>query len=191
MPSRAAPYLAYADGACHGNPGRGGWGAVIVAPDGSRRELNGHGGHTTNNQMELTAAIEALRALEPGAHVILRSDSQYVINTMTRGWKRNANQELWRQLDAEAAARKVDFQWVRGHAGDELNERADTLATMGARGDLVASDEPPAAAPPPRARLKRAEPLAICAGCAAEFVATRADERYCNHARCQRLARAE
>ncbi|HUY26210.1 MAG TPA: ribonuclease H [Candidatus Binataceae bacterium] len=185
MPSRAAPYLAYADGACHGNPGRGGWGAVIVAPDGSRRELNGHGGHTTNNQMELTAAIEALRALEPGAHVILRSDSQYVINTMTRGWKRNANQELWRRLDAAAAARKVEFEWVRGHAGDELNERADTLATMGARGELVVSDEPPPVT------LNRAQPLATCAGCGAEFVPARADERYCNHARCQRLARAE
>ncbi len=185
MHSRAAQYLAYADGACHGNPGRGGWGVVIVAPDGSRRELNGHGGHTTNNQMELTAAIEALRAIPPAASVILRSDSQYVINTMTRGWKRNANQELWRQLDAEATQRKVEFQWVRGHAGDELNERADALATMGAKGARGETIIAAAA----HAVLAPGESIIQCAGCGSEFIAARAGEKFCNHARCQRRVR--
>ncbi|MHB8381972.1 MAG: ribonuclease H family protein [Candidatus Binataceae bacterium] len=190
MPSREASYLAYADGACHGNPGRGGWGVVIIAPDGSRREISGHGGHTTNNQMELTAAIQALRAIQPGTRVILRSDSQYVINTMTRGWKRNANQELWRQLDAEAAQRKVDFEWVRGHAGDELNERADALATLGAKGaageSMTAASAHGAQAP----QLAPGESVLRCAGCGSEFIATRATETFCNHARCQRRTRA-
>jgi ribonuclease HI len=186
MVSRQAHYLAYADGACHGNPGSGGWGAVVIAPDGSRRELNGHGGHTTNNQMELTAAIQALRAIPPGTQVILRSDSQYVINTMTRGWKRNANQELWRQLDAEAAQRKVVFQWVRGHAGDELNERADALATLGAKG---ATGETTTAAAQAVPDLAPGEAMIKCAGCGSEFIAARAGEKFCNHARCQRRAR--
>ncbi|MGH7779409.1 MAG: ribonuclease H family protein [Candidatus Binataceae bacterium] len=190
MPSRETKYLAYADGACHGNPGRGGWGVVIIAPDGARREINGHGGHTTNNQMELTAAIEALRAIPPGARVILRSDSQYVINTMTRGWKRNANHELWRQLDAEAAQRKVDFEWVRGHAGDELNERADALATLGAKGaigETMTSGSAEAAA----AQLGAGEAIVKCAGCGSEFIAANAGEKFCNHLRCQRRARDE
>ena len=189
MPSREAAYFAYADGACHGNPGRGGWGVVIIAPDGSRREINGHGGHTTNNQMELTAAIQALRAIQPGARVILRSDSQYVVNTMTRGWKRNANQELWRQLDAEAAQRKVDFEWVRGHAGDELNERADALATLGAKGATTESMTAAVTQAPPAPQLVAGESIVKCAGCASEFIATRADEKFCNHTRCQRRAR--
>ena len=181
-------YVAYADGACHGNPGRGGWGVVLIEPDGSQRELNGHSGHTTNNQMELTAAIEALRALAPGAHVTLRSDSQYVINTMTRGWKRNANHELWRKLDAEAAKRKVSFEWVRGHAGDDLNERADELATMGAKGQLVGDGSAPTAH---SARLAPGEAVIKCAECGSEFIAAHRSERFCNHAYCQRIARGK
>lgn len=188
MPSRDA-YLAYADGACHGNPGRGGWGVVIIAPDGSRREINGHGGHTTNNQMELTAAIQALRAIQPGARVILRSDSQYLINTMTKGWKRKANLELWSQLDAEAAQRKVEFEWVRGHAGDDLNERADTLATLGAQGESTESMTAATAQATPSPQLAAGESIVKCAGCASEFIATRADEKFCNQVRCQRRAR--
>ena len=186
MPAHEDRYLAYADGACHGNPGTGGWGVVIAAPDGSRIELNGHGGHTTNNQMEITAAIEALRAIPPGARVILRSDSQYVINTMSRGWKRNANLDLWRDLDAEAAMRKVTFEWVRGHAGDQLNERADTLATMGAKGHLL--ERKPEAAMP-ASTLLPGETMLKCVACGGEFIGSRAGEKFCNHARCQRRAR--
>jgi ribonuclease HI len=130
-------YFIYADGSCIGNPGHGGWGAVIIAPDGSRRELNGHAPATTNNRMEITAAIQALRATEPGSTIILRSDSQYVINTMTKGWKRKMNQDLWPLLDAEAARRNVSFEWVRGHDGDELNHRADRLAVMGSNRQLL------------------------------------------------------
>jgi ribonuclease HI len=188
MVLREEHYLAYADGACHGNPGRGGWGVVILAPGSSQRELNGHSGHTTNNQMELTAAIEALRAIAPGARVTLRSDSQYVINTMTRGWKRNANHELWRKLDAEAAKRKVSFEWVRGHAGDELNERADTLATMGAKGQLVTDEPAPAAH---SVRLAPGEAFIKCAECGSEFIAAHRGERFCNQIRCQRIARGK
>ena len=130
-------YLIYADGSCIGNPGHGGWGFVIVAPDGSRRERNGHAPATTNNRMEITAVIEALRATEPGSNIVLRSDSQYVINTMTKGWKRNKNHDLWPLLDAEAARRKVNFEWVRGHDVDPLNHRADQLAVMGSNQRLV------------------------------------------------------
>ena len=126
-------YLIYADGSCIGNPGPGGWGVVIVRPDGSEGEFHGSNPATTNNQMEITAAIEGLRQTEPGSKVLLRSDSQYVINTMTLNWKRRKNHELWDALDAETALRKVTFQWVRGHNADPLNERADRLANLGSR----------------------------------------------------------
>lgn len=122
--------LVYADGSCEGNPGPGGWGVVIIGA-GEPREFSGSDPQTTNNRMELTAAIEGLRQLKPGAHVTLRSDSQYLVNTMNLGWRRGKNHDLWKALDAEVAKRDVRFEWVRGHANDPLNETADRLAREG------------------------------------------------------------
>jgi ribonuclease HI len=132
--------LVYADGSCEGNPGPGGWGVVIVTPQGTRR-LSGGDSQTTNNRMEIMAAIEALRAIDPGVPVILRSDSQYLVKTMNEGWRRTKNQDLWKQLDAEVARHNVRFEWVRGHAGDALNEEADELAREAAR--IAASSRAP------------------------------------------------
>jgi len=123
----SSPILVYADGSCEGNPGPGGWGVVIVRPDGTHR-LSGGDSQTTNNRMEIMAAIEALRALDPGVPVIVRSDSQYLVRTMNDGWRRTKNLDLWQQLDREVARHDVRFEWVRGHAGDALNEEADALA---------------------------------------------------------------
>ncbi|MGA8056772.1 MAG: ribonuclease H, partial [Candidatus Binataceae bacterium] len=133
MPATSsAPILVYADGSCEGNPGPGGWGVVIVTPDGTHR-LSGGDSQTTNNRMEIMAAIEALRALDPAVPVIVRSDSQYLVRTMNDGWRRTKNQDLWQQLDREVARHEVRFEWVRGHAGDALNEEADALAREAAR----------------------------------------------------------
>lgn len=202
MASAPREYLVYADGSCIGNPGPGGWGVVVRDPDGTVTELNGHNDSTTNNRMELMAAIEGLRATERGAHVVLRSDSQYVVNTMTRRWKRNANQDLWELLDAEAAARRVQFEWVRGHGSDATNNRADELALMGANGRLLAdgaspskkrtivrpkSDDSPAEAEL-TPRLRPGESIRECAGCGAKFVSLR-EELYCSQILCQREAR--
>jgi ribonuclease HI len=126
-------FLVYADGSCIGNPGPGGWGVVILPADGPPDELSGANPQTTNNQMEITAAVEGLRNTPEGCKVLLRSDSMYVINTMTKNWKRNKNHELWEMLDTETAKRKVRFEWVRGHGSDMLNERADRLANGAAR----------------------------------------------------------
>ena len=119
----------YTDGSCLGNPGSGGW-AAVVQEDGNKRNLAGGEDKTTNNRMELLAAIKGLEAVPDGAEVTLFSDSQYVVNTMTRGWKRNANQDLWARLDASVGSRRVKFEWVRGHAGNPGNEEANTLATQ-------------------------------------------------------------
>lgn len=137
--------VVYTDGACHGNPGPGGWGVVLRVEGEDERHLYGGDPHTTNNQMELLAAITALEELAHGAAVQLWTDSQYVRNGITswingwkrKGWKTTAgqpvkNQELWQRLDAAAARHTVDWRWVRGHNGDEGNELADTLATRGA-----------------------------------------------------------
>ena len=195
-------YLVYADGACIGNPGPGGWGVVIVEPDGRERELNGAAAHTTNNKMELTAAIEGLRHVESGARVVLRSDSQYVINTMKLGWKRNKNRDLWEQLDLEAQLRDVAFEWVRGHADDPLNNRADELANMGARGEIAGAPRgnasagamaragsAGAAARKLEAILGPGESIRRCAGCGREFVSSPASDSYCSLAECQLIAR--
>jgi ribonuclease HI len=189
-------YLAYADGACRGNPGAGGWGAVIVAPDGTREELNGADAATTNNKMELTAAIEALRRIPRGASVLLRSDSQYLVNTMNRNWKRNANRGLWEQLDVEAELREVSFEWVRGHSGDELNERADRLANLAIDGTLVhhgAGAAPRAATSESAgaigALFRPREEVRKCFGCGRKFVAANVDEIYCSQVACQIKAR--
>ncbi|MGE0409975.1 MAG: ribonuclease HI [Amphiplicatus sp.] len=133
----------YTDGACAGNPGPGGWGVLIIE-GGRRRELFGGEAATTNNRMELTAALEALRATADASAVILHTDSQYlrngILDWMIR-WKRNGwrtadgkpvkNKDLWEALDAARAARKIDWRWVKGHNGDPGNERADELARIG------------------------------------------------------------
>lgn len=133
----------YTDGACSGNPGPGGWGAILMS-GGHRKELKGGEAHTTNNRMELMAVIAALEALKGPSTVELWTDSQYVKNGITAwifGWKRNGwktadkkpvkNAELWQQLDAARARHKVEWKWVKGHAGHPENERADELARAG------------------------------------------------------------
>lgn len=133
----------WTDGACSGNPGPGGWG-VLIRENGSEKELYGGEASTTNNKMELMAAIVALESQPKGSKVILHTDSQYVKDGFTKwmlGWKRNGwktadrkpvkNQDLWVRLDAAASSHKVDWRLVRGHAGDHGNERADALARNG------------------------------------------------------------
>jgi ribonuclease HI len=143
-----AEILAYTDGACSGNPGPGGWGALLVARAGDavlrERELMGGEALTTNNRMELMAAIAALEALDRPAAITLVTDSAYVKDGVTRwmhGWKRNGwrtadgkpvkNIDLWQRLDAAQARHRVDWRWIRGHAGHAGNERADELARKG------------------------------------------------------------
>jgi len=130
----------YTDGACRGNPGPGGWGALLIAGD-RRREISGSEPHTTNNRMELMAAIEALRALKRPVSVVLYTDSKYVCTGIqewvpqwrARGWKTAdkkpvKNQDLWEALDAARTAHQVQWRWVRGHDGNEGNERVDQIA---------------------------------------------------------------
>ncbi len=117
----------YTDGSCSGNPGPGGW-AAIVMQDGRRVELKGGVEGTTSNRMELTAAINGLAHVRAGSAVVIYSDSQYLVNTMTRNWKRRANLDLWQQLDELTAAREVKWIWIEGHSGHPGNERANTLA---------------------------------------------------------------
>ena len=140
--------IAYTDGACSGNPGPGGWGALLRAMDGKRvikeRELCGGEADTTNNRMELLAAINALEALDRASPITIVTDSQYVKNGVTswiHGWKKNGwktaakkpvkNADLWQQLDAAQARHQVTWEWVKGHAGHPENERADELARAG------------------------------------------------------------
>lgn len=136
-------YDIYTDGACSGNPGPGGWG-VFITHDGKESDLSGGERQTTNNRMEMQAAIEAMKAVPAGAQVILHTDSQYLKNGLTQwihGWKRNGwktaskkpvkNKELWQELEALCNARSVTWKWVKGHAGDPGNERADLLANQG------------------------------------------------------------
>jgi ribonuclease HI len=133
----------YTDGACKGNPGPGGWGAWLRS-GGHEKELWGGEDQTTNNRMELTAVIESLAALKAPSRVTLHLDSEYVRNGITswihnwkrRGWRTASNQavknvDLWQRLDALTQAHQIDWRWVRGHAGDEGNERADALANRG------------------------------------------------------------
>jgi len=133
----------YTDGACKGNPGVGGWGALLQR-GGKTRELYGGEARTTNNRMEMTAVIRALDALEPGSRVRLHTDSQYVqqgIQEWIHSWKRRGwrtadrkpvkNEDLWRRLDELAGQHEVEWLWVRGHDGNPGNERADELANLG------------------------------------------------------------
>ena len=140
--------FAYTDGACSGNPGPGGWGVLLQArEDGAvvkTRELSGGEAMTTNNRMELLAAISALEALKRGTVITVVTDSAYVKNGVTQwihGWKRNGwrtagrdpvkNVELWQRLDEAQARHRVEWQWIKGHAGHPENERADELARAG------------------------------------------------------------
>ena len=133
----------YTDGACSGNPGPGGWGAILRS-QGREKELFGGEADTTNNRMELTAVIEALKALKRPVKARVHTDSQYVqkgISEWIHAWKRRGwrtagkqpvkNADLWRLLDEEAARHRVEWLWVRGHAGHVENERADALAQRG------------------------------------------------------------
>ena len=134
----------YTDGACRGNPGKGGWGALLRY-NGNEKTLHGGEPHTTNNRMELMAVIQGLRSLKkPGCEVHVFSDSKYVLTGITewlpnwkkRGWKTAAkkpvlNVDLWQMLDALAAQHTVKWEWVKGHSGHPENERADSLANLG------------------------------------------------------------
>jgi len=139
---------AYTDGACSGNPGPGGWGALLIAREGDKilkeRELCGGEADTTNNRMELLAAIHVLETLERPAKLTIVTDSAYVKNGVTswiHGWKRNGwrtsskkpvkNAELWQRIDKAQARHDVTWEWVKGHAGHPENERADELARRG------------------------------------------------------------
>ena len=163
------PIEAYIDGACSGNPGPGGWGVVLVTPKGIS-DLSGYDPQTTNNRMELTAAIMLLKHLSPDVHVVIHADSQYVVKGVTEwmaNWKRNGwrnaqkkpveNQALWEELDhlvAERAPGVLRWQWVKGHAGHPMNERADRLAVdaIQRRGSsFEATKTVPGTGPTPRA----------------------------------------
>jgi ribonuclease HI len=141
----------YTDGACAGNPGPGGWGAVII-DGGDRIEISGGDSATTNNRMEMTAAIKALNATSGAQNTVLYTDSQYVklgVTEWLKNWKRKGwrtadgkpvkNRDLWEQLDALNSAREIDWRWLRGHTGHPENERADELARQAIAEVSVAS----------------------------------------------------
>ena len=146
--ARLGEALVWTDGACSGNPGPGGWAAIVVPPNGGEPvELSGGDAHTTNNRMEYTAALEGLRALPAGSYACIVTDSRLMLDSMTKwiaGWKRRGwktaggdpvkNQDLVRALESEIARHAaVRWHWVRGHAETELNNRADELAVAAAR----------------------------------------------------------
>lgn len=143
----------WTDGACSGNPGPGGWGALLKYGE-HEKELYGADTETTNNQMELLAAIKALKALKRPMHVRLHTDSSYVKNGITKwlfNWKKNGwrtankkpvkNAELWQALDDAQRSHEIDWRWVKGHSGNEGNERADALAVKG-RNEAMANLKP-------------------------------------------------
>lgn len=131
----------YTDGACSGNPGIGGWGVVILIPRENPVHLNGGSNNTTNNQMELTATIEGLQYFKESKQILIITDSKYVINgieSWIKNWKKNGwktaskkpvkNKDLWEKLDKEISKHAIEWQWVKGHAGNDNNEKADYLA---------------------------------------------------------------
>lgn len=131
----------YTDGACSGNPGKGGWGAVLLYRE-HKKEISGSAPDTTNNQMELKAVIEGLKAIKKAVPIVIHTDSKYVMDGITQwieGWKKNGwktsqkkpvkNIELWQELDELVAKHDIKWKWVRGHNGDKYNELADSLAT--------------------------------------------------------------
>jgi ribonuclease HI len=153
MTAKATGVEIFTDGACSGNPGPGGWG-VILRYGGHEKELKGGEERTTNNRMELMAAISALEALKKPSHVDLHTDSEYVKNGITawiHNWKRNGwrtadkkpvkNAELWQRLEQALARHEVKWHWVKGHAGHPENERADELAREGMKPFLRSRQE--------------------------------------------------
>ena len=153
--------IIYTDGACIGNPGPGGYGAVLLS-GGQRRELSGGYAETTNNRMELMAAIVGLEALKQPCNVTLYSDSKYLVDAIEKGWalkwranswmrnrrERAINPDLWERLLALKEQHNVAFKWVRGHAGVKENERCDHLATTAAKGKGLPTDPGYGVAPP-------------------------------------------
>lgn len=134
----------YTDGACLGNPGRGGWGAILLYK-GHRKEISGNERESTNNRMEMRAVIEALKTLKKSSEVTIYTDSKYVLDGITKwifGWKKNGwrtadkkpikNIDFWQELDAEVTQHKIKWVWVKGHAGNHFNEIADELARKAA-----------------------------------------------------------
>jgi len=132
----------FTDGACRGNPGEGGWGAILQS-DNHEKEINGYSKETTNNIMELTAVIRSLQVLKKSCNIILTTDSKYVQNGITawiHNWKKNGwktankknvkNKDLWIVLDEECKKHKIKWEWIKGHSGHALNERADLLANL-------------------------------------------------------------
>lgn len=132
----------YTDGACRGNPGPGGWGVYLLFGE-TRKNMSGYAKDTTNNRMELTAVIEALKALNRNCDIELYTDSKYVLQGMTewiKGWKKNGwktaakkavkNVDLWRQLESETSRHNINWHWVKGHSGNHGNEMADQLANQ-------------------------------------------------------------
>lgn len=145
-----AKVAVYTDGGASGNPGPGGWGAVLISGK-HRKEMNGAFRLTTNNRMELLAVIKALEAMKnPGTEVTIYSDSKYVVDSVTKKWvfgwvkkgfKDKKNPDLWKRFLKIYAVHKVDFVWVKGHAGNELNERADRLAVSAYEEGVLEVDE--------------------------------------------------
>ena len=135
--------IIYTDGACSGNPGVGGWGAILMFKEHEKKILGGNK-ETTNNQMEIRAVIEALKTIKKPAEIIIYTDSKYVMDGITKwinGWKKNGwrtadrkavkNSELWQELDSEVSKHKIEWRWVKGHSGDKYNDIADELARNG------------------------------------------------------------
>ena len=132
------PTVIYTDGSCVPNPGPGGWAAIIIS-DKPTITLQGYEEQTTNNRMELLAIIKALESVPKNDQVKIFSDSKYAINTITHGWKRNTNHDLWERLDNETAKRGIEWEWVKGHSGDPMNEQVDMLAREAA--DMIINNQ--------------------------------------------------
>ena len=135
--------IIYTDGACSGNPGKGGWGAILMFKE-HEKKISGGLKETTNNQMEIRAVIEALKTIKKPNEIIINTDSKYVMDGITKwinGWKKNGwrtadrkavkNSELWQELDIEASKHNIEWRWVKGHSGNKYNDIADELARSG------------------------------------------------------------